>query len=101
MKQLKAEGVLRPRCRQRQYEFLNNMVEQDVRVLKRQGRPPEGHRSFKGAWRTPQDIHSVSMVRQDWAREAAKTDVTSQSCFIGKLFGLASRSSWEQIRRSF
>jgi hypothetical protein len=51
---LKSEGTLRRRCRLRPVQYLNNVLEQDHRAIKRRVRASQGFRSFWGAYRTIQ-----------------------------------------------
>src|ERR1017187_10340244 len=52
VEELKSEGTLRRRCQLRPVQYLNNIVEQDHRAIKRRVRASQGFRSFWGAWRT-------------------------------------------------
>ncbi|GAC1390693.1 MAG: hypothetical protein NVSMB38_09040 [Ktedonobacteraceae bacterium] len=50
--ELKAEGHLPLNCELRQVKYLNNLVEQDHRFIKRLTKPGMGFFSFETAWRT-------------------------------------------------
>ena len=50
---LKSEGTLRRRCRLRPVQYLNNLLEQDHRAIKRRVRASQGFRSFWGAYPRP------------------------------------------------
>jgi transposase-like protein len=86
---LKAEGTLRRCCRLRQCKYLNNVVEQDHRVVKKRVWLAKGYGSFRTAWRTLRGIEAVSMIRKGRVRWVAKGDAVGQARFISKLFGLA------------
>jgi transposase-like protein len=86
---LKEEGTLRRRCRLRQCKYLNNVVEQDHRVVKKRVWLAKGYGSFWTAWRTLRGIEVVSMIRKGRVRWVAKDDAISQARFISRLFGLA------------
>ena len=86
---LKAEGTLRRRCRLRQCKYLNNVVEQDHRTVKKRVWLAKGSGSFRTAWRTLRGIEAVSMIRKGRVRWVAKGDAVGQARFISKLFGLA------------
>ena len=86
---LKAEGTLRRRCRLRQCKYLNNVVEQDHRTVKKRVWLAKGYGSFRTAWRTLRGIEAVSMIRKGRARWVAKGDAVAQARFISRLFGLA------------
>src|SRR6202047_950579 len=49
---LKAEEALKENCRHRPVQYLNNVLEQDHRAIKRRIRASQHFRSFWGAWRT-------------------------------------------------
>jgi len=59
---LKAEGTLPRRVRLRQCRYLNNVVEQDHRLVKRRVWLAKGYGSFQSAWRTLQGIETLHMI---------------------------------------
>ena len=61
---LKEEGVLPGRVRLRQCKYLNNVVEQDHRTVKKRTWLAKGYGSFLTAWRTLQGIEAVNMIRK-------------------------------------
>ena len=62
--ELKRAGELGRRCRCRPVRYLNNIVEQDHRSIKRRVRACQGFRSFASAARTIQGIETVNMIRK-------------------------------------
>ena len=86
---LKEEGVLPRRVRLRQCKYLNNVVEQDHRTVKKRTWLAKGYGSFLTAWRTLQGIEAVNMIRKGRARWVAKGDTIAQAGFIAALFGIA------------
>jgi DDE superfamily endonuclease len=56
---LKAEGYLPRRVQLRQCKYLNNVVEQDHRAVKKRVWLAKGYGSFATAWRTLQGIEPV------------------------------------------
>jgi transposase, IS6 family len=88
VRDLKQEGILRRRCRLRQCKFLNNVVEQDHRNVKRRTWLAKGYGSVKTAWRTLRGIEAMEMIRKGRARRVAKGDTVAQIVFVEKLFGL-------------
>jgi IS6 family transposase len=86
---LKADGVIGPRCRLRQCKYLNNVVEQDHRNVKRRTWLARGYGSLPTAWRILRGIEATEMVRKGRARWVAKGDVVGQVKFINGLFGIA------------
>jgi len=87
--ELKRSGELSRRCRCRPVRFLNNVVEQDHRAVKRRVRAMQGFRAFYSARPTIQGIETVQMIRKGQVRWLAKGDITGQVAFINGLFGLA------------
>lgn len=85
---LKAEGTLPRRVRLRQCKYLNNVVEQDHRTVKKRTWLAKGYGSFVTAWRTLQGIEAVAMIRKGRVRWVAENDAIAQAAFIAKLFGL-------------
>jgi transposase-like protein len=57
----------------RQCKYLNNMIEQDHRTVKRRVWLAMGYGSFRSAWRTLRGIEAVSMIRKEeqggWLRQ--------------------------------
>ena len=51
---IKKEGTLRSRCRHRPVQYLNNIIEQDHRAIKRRVNAKQGFREFQAALRTIQ-----------------------------------------------
>src|SRR5919106_1575088 len=66
--ELKKTGELGRRCRCRPVPYLNNIVEQDHRAIKRRVRAGQGFRSFVSAVRTIQGIEAVNMIRKGQVR---------------------------------
>jgi IS6 family transposase len=62
--QLKAEGSLAEDCRHRPVPYLNNVLEQDHRAIKRRVHGSQHFRSFWGAWRTIAGYEAIHMIRK-------------------------------------
>ena len=86
--ELKQERKLGRRCRCRTCPYLNNLVEQDHRAIKRRVNASRGFRSFDGAWRTIQGYQVVHMIRKGQVRWLPKGDVLGQIQFIREILGL-------------
>jgi transposase, IS6 family len=86
---LKTEESLPRRVRLRQCKYLNNVVEQDHRTVKKRVWLAKGYGSFQTAWRTLQGIEAVNMIRKGRVRWLPKDDAIGQAVFINDLFGLA------------
>jgi IS6 family transposase len=87
--ELKASRELGSRCRCRPVVYLNNIVEQDHRAIKRRVRASQGFRSFTGARRTIQGIETVHMIRKGQVRWLPKGAIVEQVQFVEHLFGVA------------
>jgi transposase, IS6 family len=87
--ELKAAGIL-PECVElRQVKYLNNLVEQDHRFIKRLVKPRMGFFSFETAWRTLQGYEVMHMIRKGQVYGVGRGDITDQVTFIASLFGVA------------
>jgi transposase-like protein len=83
---LKSEGTLHGRCCLRPVPYLNNILEQDHRAIKRRVRASQGFRSFWGAYRTIQGYEAVHAIRKGQARWVGAGQIVRQLHFIAKLF---------------
>jgi len=86
---IKKEGTLRRRCPHRPVQYLNNILEQDHRAIKRRVNAKQGFREFQAARRTIQGYEAIHMIRKGQARWVAGGDLLRQIQFIDSLFGLA------------
>ena len=86
---IKKEGILSRRCRHRPMQYLNNILEQDHRAIKRRVNAKQGFREFQAAQRTIQGYEAINIIRNGQARWVSGTDVRRQIRFIKKLFDLA------------
>ncbi len=86
---LKADGVIPRRVRLRQCKYLNNVIEQDHRTVKKRVWLAKGYGSFQSAWRTLQGIETVNMIRKGRVKWLPKEDAVGHAIFISVLFGLA------------
>jgi IS6 family transposase len=84
---LKASGVLSKEVELRQVKYLNNIVEQDHRFIKRLVKPGMGFFSFATASRTLQGYEMINMLRKGQMHGVRKGDSRSQVAFIASLFG--------------
>jgi transposase, IS6 family len=86
---LKAEGALDEDCRHRPVPYLNNVLEQDHRAIKRRINASQHFRSFWGAWRTIAGYEAVHMIRKGQACESATgTGSGLLHRFVLGMFGL-------------
>jgi transposase, IS6 family len=87
--ELQAEGAIPDSCELRQVKYLNNIVEQDHRFIKRRVKPGLGFFSFETAWNTLQGYEVMNMVRKGQMRGVEQGDSMGQVAFISSLFGVA------------
>jgi IS6 family transposase len=59
IRDLKREKLLPDKCKRRPSQYMNNMVEQDHRFLKRRIKPGLGFGSYPTAWRTIQGYETA------------------------------------------
>jgi IS6 family transposase len=69
--------------------YLNNMVEQDHRIVKRRVDPGLRFGAFATAQRTLQGYEALHMIRKGQLEGIAKGDVLAQNRVINQLFGVA------------
>ena len=86
---VKKERVLRRCCRHRPVQYLNNILEQDHRAIKRRVKAKQGTREFHAARRTIQGYEAMHMIRKGQARWVSGPDIRQQIQFINKLFEVA------------
>jgi transposase, IS6 family len=86
---LQQERLLPGTCLLRQCKYLNNVVEQDHRFIKRLVNPGLGFGAFATAQRTIQGYEAMHRLRKGQLEGVAKMDVLAQNRVINQLFGLA------------
>lgn len=87
--ELKAEGSISESCELRQVKYLNNVIEQDHRFIKRRVKPGLGFFSFTTAWHTLQGNETMTIIRKRQGQGVAKDDGEGQIALVAKLFGVA------------
>ena len=85
---IKKEGILRRRCRHRPVQYLNNILEQDHRAIKRRVQAKQNFREFQAARRTIDGYEAIHRIRKGQARWIGSKDIRKQNQFIDKLFDL-------------
>ena len=83
--ELKTEGQLPQGCLHRPVKYLNNIIEQDHRFIKRRVRAGLGFHSFETAWRTLVGYEVMHMMKKG---QVGAKGIESQVMFIEGLFGL-------------
>ena len=97
---VKKEGLLRRRCRHRPVQYLNNILEQDHRAIKRGVKAKQGFRAFHAARRTIQGYEAMHMIRKGQARWVSGADVRRQIQFINNLFEVRHETEPGQLDQS-
>ncbi len=87
--ELKAAGILPESVELRQVKYLNNLIEQDHRFIKRLVKPGMGFFSMETAGRTLQGYEVMNMLRKGQVGGVGKGDITGRITFIAHLFGVA------------
>jgi len=85
---LQHDNTLPETCRLRQCKYLNNMIEQDHRFIKRRVNPGLGFGTFSTAQQTIQGYEAMHMLRKGQLEGIAKGDVLTQNQVINQLFEL-------------
>ena len=86
--ELKQTGELGRRCQCRPVRYLNNIVEQYHRAIKRRINASQAFRSFHGARRTIEGYEVVHMIRKGQVRWLPKGEVVGLVKFINYTLGL-------------
>jgi transposase-like protein len=86
---LKADETIAEATKLRQSKYLNNVIEQDHRNIKRITKPMMGFGSFNSARRTLSGVEAMSMIRKGQVRGISKGNGVSQVKFIEQLFGIS------------
>ena len=86
---LKQTGELGRRCRCRVTPYLNNIIEQDHRFIKKRITASLGFRSVEGACRTIEGYEAMHAIRKGQVRWVPKGDAIAQRQFIHIIFGIA------------
>jgi transposase-like protein len=87
--ELKELGELSRKCRCRPSPYLNNIIEQDHRFVKKRIAASQGFRSVDGALSTIAGYEAMNMIRKGQIRWLPKGEVVGQKRFIERLFGMA------------
>ncbi|MGA2135739.1 MAG: DDE-type integrase/transposase/recombinase, partial [Bryobacteraceae bacterium] len=87
--ELQQTGELGRHCQCRTSPYLNNIIEQDHRFIKKRIAASLGFRSIEAAWRTIEGYEAMHVIRKGRVRWVAKGDAVGQREFIHVLFGVA------------
>ena len=87
--ELKRTGELGRRCRCRTAPYLNNIIEQDHRFIKKRITASLGFRPVEGACRAIEGYEAMHAIRKGQVRWVARSDPVAQRQFIRTIFGIA------------
>ncbi len=83
------EKILPKDCTLRRVKYLNNVIEQDHRFIKKKMRSSQCFKSFHTAERTLEGIETVNMIRKGQVKRLAGSDAQGQAKFVASLFQIA------------
>jgi transposase, IS6 family len=89
MTELRQTGELGQRCRCRPSPYLNNVLEQDHRFIKKRIAASLWFRSIGGALNTIAGYEAMNMIRKGQIRWLPKGDIVGQVEFVQRMFGIA------------
>ncbi len=70
-------------------KYLNNVIEQDHRFIKKKVRAAQCFKRFHTAERTLEGIEAMNMIRKRQIKRLAGDDVRGQAKFVASLFQIA------------
>ena len=83
------ENVLPFDCKLRRVKYLNNVIEQDHRAIRRRWRAAQCFRSFHTAERALEGIEAMHMMRKGQVKRLDGRDAVGQARFVESLFSAA------------
>jgi len=83
------EKVLPADCKLRRVKYLNNVIEQDHRAIRRRWRAMQCFRSFHTAERAIEGVEAAYMMRKGRVKRSGGGDAIGQAKFVASLFGVA------------
>ncbi|GHP00181.1 hypothetical protein KSF_102280 [Reticulibacter mediterranei] len=99
--ELKASGILPASVKLRQVKYLNNLIEQDHRFIKRLTKPGMGFFSLETTWRTLQGFEIMNMLRKGQVQGMKKGDVRGQVALVATLYGILAQEAVEWLKANF
>jgi IS6 family transposase len=75
-------------CKLRRVKYLNNVIEQDHRFIKKKVRASQCFKSLHTAERTLEGIEAMNMMRKWQVKRLAGSDAQGQTTFVASLFGI-------------
>jgi transposase-like protein len=84
-----ADQTLPSDCKLRRVKYLNNVIEQDHRFIKKKVQASQYFKRFHTAERTLEGIEAVNMIRKGQVKKLAGSDAMGQAKFVASLFQIA------------
>ncbi len=84
-----AERIVPQDCQLRRVKYLNNVIEQDHRFIKKKVRASQCFKSFHTAERTIEGIEAMNMIRKGQVKRLSESDAQRQAKFVLSLFQVA------------
>ncbi len=82
-------SILPSTAKLRKIKYLNNVVENDHKSVKRKSRYLQWYQSFDTASATISGMETMRMIQKGQLKHLAQNDAISQNKLINRLFGLA------------
>jgi IS6 family transposase len=89
IEELKQSGELGRKCQCRPSPYMNNIIEQDHRFVKKRGVASQWFRSVDGALSTIAGYEAMNIIQKGQIRWLAKGDIVGQARFMKRTLGLA------------
>jgi transposase, IS6 family len=83
------ERIVPKDCKLRRVKYLNDVIEQDHRFVKKKVRASQCFKSFHTAERTLEGIEAMNMMRKGQVKRLAGSDAMGQAKFVAALFQIA------------
>lgn len=83
------EKVLPSDCKLRRVKYLNNVIEQDHRAVRRRWRAMQCFHTFRTAERALEGVQALHMIRKGQVKRLDGRDAVGQAKFVISLFGMA------------
>ena len=87
--ELKQKHELGRNCRCRPSQYMNNIIEQDHRFVKKRVAASQGFRSVTGALNTIAGYEAMNIIRKGQIRWLPKDDIVGQKSFVERILGIA------------
>ena len=84
-----AEKIVPKDCKLRRVKYLNNVIEQDHRFVKKKVRASQCFKRFHTAGRILEGVEAMNMMRKGQVKRLAGSDAMGQAKFVATLFQLA------------